>query len=238
MNYFFFALIFPLTCILSLLIFQQWIVMPAISIVGVCLLILLYVFAYWMQEIVSSNLNETSSLLTKTFSWNDGAIQVSKLGISNFTLLYLPNFPFFVILIMVSDAVVSFLELCTWSFYLDQILFIAKYYHDKIQSIYNKKVLIDCIVIGIAFLVFMIPDPLIVDNILVFHAVLFIFSCYTLNVYLEHRNTNMTLSLPSELKTEAEALTYILEMIKVATKKHPNPALKVILIHNHLQQCE
>lgn len=48
-NCFFYCFIFPVTYVLGLLIQKQWTVMPALSMVGFCILLCFYVLAYWLQ---------------------------------------------------------------------------------------------------------------------------------------------------------------------------------------------
>lgn len=57
-------------------------------------------------------------------------------------------------------------------------------------------------------------------------------------MYLKQRRGDLVVRLPSEVKTSGEAVTFVVEMIKLALNKHSRAGLKPYLIVNHLKQCE
>jgi hypothetical protein len=81
----------------------------------------------------------------------------------------------------------------------DQIIFSVKFYHTKVQNIYTTRVLVNCVAISISFLVLIFPDPMIMGNLTVFHAAIFILGLYTLQASFEHRDGTLILLSPSEI---------------------------------------
>jgi hypothetical protein len=147
--------------------------------------------------------------MAKVNSWHDGLTLVLKMFIANLTVLDISVDPLFLGFILLTGISFCLLELCTQDIHSDQIIFSVKFYHTKVQNIYTARVLVNCVVISISFLVLIFPDPMIMGNLTVFHAAIFILGLYSLQAFLEHRGTLILLN-PSEIKTEGCALVYIL----------------------------
>lgn len=148
--------------------------------------------------------------MAKINSWHDGLILLLKMFIANLTVLDISVDPLFLGFILLAAISFCLLELCTQDIHLDQIIFSVKFYHSKVQNIYTARVLVNCVVISISFLVLIFPDPMIMGNLTIFHAAIFILGLYSLQVFLGHRNRTLILLSPSEIKTEGYALVYIL----------------------------